>query len=107
MARKHAKKSSAKRSSKRCPPKHCPPCTAAAMARNEFSVAKRAGSCSGQERALTKLKSEIAKNVDGMSAGARRLAFTELLRKEQAVQACERSESNRFNGLFGLGLGIL
>jgi len=95
-----------KKSAKRKAARHCPPCNGATMARNAFSAAKRAGSCSGQERALTTLKSEVAKNVDGMSAGARRLAFRELLSKEQSVQHCERGESNRFNGLFGLGLGI-
>lgn len=96
-----------KRSAKRKAARHCPPCTAAAMARAEFSHAKRAGSCSGQERALTHLKSEVAKGVDTLSGRARNLAFRELLSKEKAVQSCktrqESSDANRFNGLLGLG----
>ncbi len=90
----------------------CPPCTVATMYRNEFAMAKRKGNCGRAADALSKLKSVVGAQADEMSPQTRRLAFRELLQKQHAVNTCsaraETSDSNRFNGLLGLGiLGIL
>ncbi len=90
----------------------CPPCTQASMFRNEFAMAKRKGNCGRAADALSRLKTVVSAQADEMSPQTRRLAFRELLQKQHQVNTCaakqESSDSNRFNGLLGLGiLGIL
>ena len=102
----------AKKSSKKSRRRGCPPCTEGAVARGTFSEAIKGGHCSLADRALDKIKSDVSARSDHMTAGAKRLAFRDLLSKTDKVNRCrERAEShdaNRFNGLLGLGiLGIL
>lgn len=93
----------ASKKTKRKTTKRCPPCTAASMARAEFSSAIRGGHCSVASRELDKIKSEISKKVDNMGKGARALAYRDLLHKQDAVNRCserrETSDASRFNGL--------
>lgn len=97
-----------KKSSKR---RGCPPCTEGAVARGTFSSAIRSGQCSLADRALDKIKSDVGARSSHMTAGARQLAFRELLSKTDKVNRCrakaESHDANRFNGLLGLGfLGL-
>lgn len=97
-----------KKSSKR---RGCPPCTESAVARGTFNAAIRGGHCSVADRALDKIKSDLAARADHMSKRARALAFRDLTSKLDKVNRCkeraESSDSNRFNGLLGLGfLGL-
>lgn len=95
MATKHKKKAAHRR-------KPCPPCTEGRMARDAFAHAIKAGRCSIASRALDKIKSDLGARADHMTAGARRLAFRELLSKQAKVDSCaaraEASDANRFNG---------
>lgn len=115
MAKK-TKKSAKRKAAKT---RRCPPCTAGAMARAEFSSAIRGGHCSVAARELDKIKSDLGQRADNMSKGARALAFRDVLQKQASVQHChgraaqrvrdseESTQSNRFNGLLGLGfLGL-
>jgi hypothetical protein len=90
------------------------------MFRNEFAQAKQKGDCGRAAGALERLKSVVGAQADQMAPRTRNIAFRELLSKQSQVQACvvkaqrraaertEDAESNRFNGLLGLGiLGIL
>lgn len=91
----------------------CPPCTEGAIARSEFKAAINRGQCSAADRHLDKIKSDLGRRSDNMSKAARKLAFRELLSKQDKVNRCrdkaEAHDANRFNGVLGLGglLGIL
>ena len=101
MAKKSSKKSSKLRR------RGCPPCTEGAVARGTFSAAIKGGHCSLAERALDKINEDVNARSGNMTAGAKRLAFRELAAKIEKVKRCrekaESSDSNRFNGLLGLG----